>query len=83
MLGFSFPKIILLSVIMLIIWYGFKLIEKRTHIKDNKPSNKNKNKNKNKSKFKAGNVQDLEKCDVCNNYFLSGSSCPECNSPKG
>ena len=76
MLGFSFPKIILLSVIMLIIWYGFKLIEKRTHIKDNKPSNKN------KSKFKAGNVQDLEKCDVCNNYFLSGSSCPECNSPK-
>ena len=79
MLGFSFPKIILLSVIMLIIWYGFKLIEKRTHIKENKPSNKNKN----KSKFKADNVQDLEKCDVCNNYFLSGSSCPECNSPKG
>ena len=79
MLGFSFPKIILLSVIMLIIWYGFKLIEKRTHIKENKPSNKNEN----KSKFKADNVQDLEKCDVCNNYFLSGSSCPECNSPKG
>ena len=79
MLGFSFPKIILLSVIMLIIWYGFKLIEKRTHIKENKPSNKNKN----KSKFKVDNVQDLEKCDVCNNYFLSGSSCPECNSPKG
>jgi len=79
MLGFSFPKIILLAVIVLVIWYGFKLIEKRTHIKENKPSNKNKN----KSKFKADNVQDLEKCDVCNNYFLSGSSCPECNSPKG
>jgi ribosomal protein L32 len=79
MLGFSFPKIILLAVIMLIIWYGFKLIEKRTHIKEKKPSNKNKY----KSKFKADNVQDLEKCDVCNNYFLSGSSCPECNSPKG
>lgn len=79
MLGFSFPKIILLAVIVLVVWYGFKLIEKRTHIKENKPSNKNKN----KSKFKADNVQDLEKCDVCNNYFLSGSSCPECNSPKG
>jgi len=81
MLGFSFPKIILLSVIMLIIWYGFKLIEKRTHIKENKSSNKNDNQNK--SKFKVDNVQDLEKCDVCSNYFLSGSSCPECNSPKG
>ena len=81
MLGFSFPKIILLSVIMLIIWYGFKLIEKRTHIKENKPSNNNNKKNE--SKFKVDNVQDLEKCDVCNNYFLSGSSCPECNSPKG
>ena len=81
MLGFSFPKIILLAVIVLVVWYGFKLIEKRTHIKENQPSNKNKNKNK--SKFKVDNVQDLEKCDVCNNYFLSGSSCPECNSPKG
>jgi len=79
MLGFSFPKIILLAVIVLVVWYGFKLIEKRTHIKENQPSNKNKN----KSKFKVDNVQDLEKCDVCNNYFLSGSSCPECNSPKG
>ena len=81
MLGFSFPKIILLAVIVLVIWYGFKLIEKRTHIKENKSSNKNDNQNK--SKFKVDNVQDLEKCDVCNNYFLSGSSCPECNSPKG
>ena len=81
MLGFSFPNIILLCIIMLIVWYGFKLIEKRTHIKQNKSPNKRKNNNK--SKFKADNVQDLEKCDVCNNYFLSGSLCPECNPPKG
>ena len=80
MLGFSFPKIILLCIIMLIVWYGFKLIEKRTHIKQNKSPNKRKNNNK--SKFKADNVQDLEKCDVCNNYFLSGLPCPECKPPK-
>lgn len=60
---------------------GFKLIEKRTHIKQNKSPNKSKDNNK--SKFKADNVQDLEKCNVCNNYFLSGSPCPECNPPKG
>ena len=44
MLGFSFPKIILLFVIILIVWYGFKLIEKRTSIQKNKSSNKEKKK---------------------------------------
>jgi ribosomal protein L32 len=80
MLGFSFPKIILLCVIILIVWYGFKLIEKRTSIQKNKSSNKEKKNNT--SKFKADNVQDLEKCPVCSNYFLKGSICPECKPSK-
>jgi ribosomal protein L32 len=80
MLGFSFPKIILLCVIILIIWYGFKLIEKRTSMQKKKSSTINKNKNS--SKFKADDVQDLEKCPNCNNYFSSGSECTECNPSK-
>ena len=71
MLGFSLPKIILLVVIILIVWYGFKIIEKRSSMHKKKPSNIDENKNN--RKFKADNVQDLEKCPNCKNYFLSGS----------
>ena len=37
MLGFSIPKILLLCLIILIVWYGFKIIERRS---TNKVSNK-------------------------------------------
>ena len=80
MLGFSLPKILLLCFIILFVWYGFKIIEKRTHINKDK-SSKN-NKKNSTSKFKADNVQDLEKCPVCSNYFLAGSKCSECNATK-
>ena len=37
MLGFSIPKILLLCLIILIVWYGFKIIERRS---TNKVGNK-------------------------------------------
>jgi len=37
MLGFSIPKILLLCLIILIVWYGFKIIERRS---SNKVGNK-------------------------------------------
>ena len=80
MLGFSLPKILLLCFIILFVWYGFKIIEKRTHI--NKDKSSKKYKKNSTSKFKADNVQDLEKCPVCSNYFLAGSKCSECNATK-
>ena len=48
MLGFSIPKILLLCLIILIVWYGFKIIERRTsnkvgNEKDKKYSSKNTN----------------------------------------
>ena len=42
MLGFSLPKILLLCFIILFVWYGFKIIEKRTHINKDKSSKNNK-----------------------------------------
>ena len=48
MLGFSIPKILLLCLIILIVWYGFKIIERRSsnkvgNDKDKKYSSKNTN----------------------------------------
>ena len=48
MLGFSIPKILLLCLIILIVWYGFKIIERRAsnkagNEKDKQYSSKNTN----------------------------------------
>ena len=48
MLGFSIPKILLLCLIIFIVWYGFKIIERRSsnkvgNEKDKKYSSKNTN----------------------------------------
>ena len=76
MLGFSIPKILLLSFISLVVWYGFKIIEKRTSIKKDKSAESDGEINS--GKYKADSVQDLEKCPKCSNYFMPGSKCPEC-----
>tara|TARA_B100000686_G_scaffold93040_1_gene99431 strand:+ start:3391 stop:3552 length:162 start_codon:yes stop_codon:yes gene_type:complete len=33
-------------------------------------------------KYTKEDVQDLEKCSKCGNYFMSGSTCTECGSSK-
>ena len=46
MLGFSIPKILLLIFIILIVWYGFKILERRSSSKvENKKSKKSTEKN--------------------------------------
>ena len=40
MLGFSLPKILLLIFIIFIIWYGFKMIERRASGKVESSKNK-------------------------------------------
>ena len=80
MLGFSIPKILLLIFIILIVWYGFKVIEKRTSMKKSRSSDVNSANES--SKFKDDDIQDLEKCSKCNNYFIPGSECTECNPNK-
>ena len=46
MLGFSIPKILLLIFIILIVWYGFKMLERKSSGKvENKKSKKSSVKN--------------------------------------
>tara|TARA_B000000475_G_scaffold234023_1_gene200928 strand:- start:13 stop:231 length:219 start_codon:yes stop_codon:yes gene_type:complete len=46
MLGFSIPKILLLIFIILIVWYGFKMLERKSSSKvENKKSKKSSVKN--------------------------------------
>ena len=68
MLGFSVPKILLLIFIIFLIWYGFKMFERRSSSKI--------------EKGKEEDIPDLEKCPKCGNFFMSGSTCKECGSSK-
>tara|TARA_B100001996_G_scaffold15690_1_gene13017 strand:+ start:253 stop:471 length:219 start_codon:yes stop_codon:yes gene_type:complete len=58
MLGFSLPKILLLCLIILIVWYGFKIIERKSS---------NKVGNEKDSKYSNNNTKE-DSQDLNNNY---------------
>ena len=58
MLGFSIPKILLLCLIILIVWYGFKIIERKSS---------NKVGNEKDSKYSNNNTKE-DSQDLNNNY---------------
>ena len=74
MLGFSLPKLIILCLIIVVIWYGFKIfgrgraISKRNgSIEENNPQNPD--------------AVDMIRCDICGDYFVpinSKTSCSKC-----
>ena len=80
MFGFSIPKLLVLFLFILLVWYGFKLFERRDYLSKNKSKNPRRESDQEKSKFKKDEVEDLIKCPECGNYFSSGSSCTVCGS---
>ena len=52
MFGFSIPKLLVLFVIILVVWYFFKFIEKQNKLSKNKKDNVKKNPGNDESKFK-------------------------------
>ncbi len=56
MLGFSIPKILLLCLIILVVWYGFKILERRSSRKVENEKGKNYSSKNNKE-----DVQDSTK----------------------
>ena len=80
MFGFSIPKLLVLFVIILVVWYFFKFIEKQNKLSKNKKDNVKKNPDNDESKFKKNEVEDLIKCPECGNYYASHSACTVCRS---
>ena len=71
MLGFSFPKLLLLLTILIVVWNFFKYLEKK---------NKNSIKEKEKAK-KDNNEEELTECYQCGGFYDKSikSSCPMCD----
>ena len=72
MLGFSFPKILLLIIIIFLVWNFFKLLEEK--IKKN---------NQKESKSDNNKIYDeaLTECSVCGTFY-SKNSLSKCNRSK-
>ena len=52
MFGFSIPKLLVLFVIILVVWYFFKFIEKQNKLSKKRKDNVKKNHGNDESKFK-------------------------------
>jgi len=77
MLGFSLPKLLVLVLIVLAVWYGFKWIgrldkERRRSVRDGGAAGEPK---------KA--VEDMVKCPVCDAYVpaLGATKCDRADCP--
>ena len=71
MFGFSFPKIILLIFIILVVWQIFKIFEKRNKLKNNLSSS---------DEAENDNYESLIECKNCGNFYSKDESkiCPVC-----
>ena len=80
MFGFSIPKLLVLFLIILLVWYGFKFIERQNHLSKDRKKKPKRESAGDSSKFQKDEVEDLVKCPKCGNYFSPGSSCTICMS---
>ena len=73
MFGFSFPKIILLLVIIFLIWNFFKFLEKKKNIKEGMDGNIRNDKNMKEE-------ESMVECKKCGNFFSIEfkNKCPVC-----
>ena len=72
MFGFSFPKIILLLIILFVVWNIFKLVEKKIATKSEDYKKKN--------TYKAEEEESLTECMNCGIFFNKElkDKCPLC-----
>lgn len=69
----SMPKIVILVAVILIVWYGFRYLQrpKEPRAKTNNPSRRQEESNTNSSKAKESESDILEtvECKLCHKYF--------------
>jgi len=84
--GFSIPKLLLLIVLLLVVWYGFKLIEHRTSRRDEiekaAEAAVRRNVEQRQSKERASSVETAE-CATCGSFVPreSPTACERSDCP--
>lgn len=86
MFGFSLPKLLVLLVLLLVVWYGFKLIERRTsrreEIEKAAEAAVRRSVRRRRSRDRAGSVETTE-CATCGSFVPreSPAACERSDCP--
>ena len=76
MFGFSLPKLILLALIIIGVWQGFKYLQRRTEVQAAK-KNERVRESRRETQGAADPVEDMTRCKVCNT-FVAGTGATSC-----
>ena len=68
MLGFSLPKILVLIVIVMAVWYGFKIFGRGRNVSGGGSARKQ------AGQEKADASLEMKPCEVCGDYVAAGAS---------
>ncbi len=83
MFGFSLPKLIILALIIVGVWKGFKYLQRRQEVQDRDRHEKVR-KAREETQGSADPVEDMQRCPVCGTYFSGrpGETCgqPDCKA---
>lgn len=76
MFGFSFPKLIVLGLIVFAVWQGFKYLQRRQEVQDKNRMDKVREARRD-TEGSADPVEDMVRCTVCD-AFVAGISPKSC-----
>jgi hypothetical protein len=76
MFGFSFLKLIILALIVIGVWNGFKYLQRRQEVQDKKRHEKVREARR-ETQGSADPVEDMVRCSVCDT-FVAGNGAKSC-----
>ena len=71
----SLPKILALAVVIVVVWFGFRLLDRRVKGASSDDDTAQSDKT---DKKKAGAALDLEECGSCGAWIVEDQECPYC-----
>ena len=71
MLGFSIGKLLLTAIMILAVWYGFKLIAKDERVDEPRVAEKQAKKTPSKKMDVEAEAEDLVECKTCGSYVAA------------
>ncbi len=70
MFGFSLPKLLLLGIIIFAVWQGFKYLQRRQEVLDQRKHEKVREARR-ETQGTADPVEDMVRCEVCDSFVAA------------
>ncbi len=77
MFGFSLPKLLILVAIVVVVWQGFKIIQKRQEVQARGERDRVRESRRTGGRRDAPPVEDMVRCEVCD-AFVPATGAADC-----